>query len=257
MTLTRRGIFRLTAGTGFAAVAAFGASDFWNKKPPSDWSEQEIDQLMSRSPWAKDVNADFEDDTSVETGARLPSVDQNGMASPAPGTARPNPPQVEFGGTPRDTRGGAKRRQPVTIRWESAQPILDATGRPTPKDFAGRYVISVSGLPIGVMDRHRGRGGPATGPAMVEDGGTNPRARMIEQLRASATLVARGKEPEQPGIVASAPAAPGTYLFGFSKELLPLDGDDREIVFTLQTGFIALKAKFEPKEMRYRGHLAI
>ena len=230
-----------------------GASDFCNKKRSWSWNELEMDLLLNRSPWAKEVNADFEEDTGPEAAKRLPTVARNGMADPIGGSAPSNGGKVEFGGTSRDTPAGARRRQPVTIRWESAQPILDALGRPLPGDFENRYVISVSGLPPGVMD---GRRRPKADPAMVEDGLT-PKARMIEQLKASATLAARGKEPEQPGLVAPAPRAPATYLFGFSKELLPLDGDDHEILFTLHTGLISLRAKFEPREMRYRGHFAI
>lgn len=242
---TRRTWLR-AAGAAMASTALplFAAQDFWNKKPVSAWNEQEIAQLLSRSPWSKEINAEFTDDSGFGVaGEGTPSIGRGGLLG-APGAN---------GGT-RERAGGAKRREPVTIRWESAQPILDAMGRPLPGAMAGRYAISVSGLPLGVMQKRRRSG---AGPAMVEDGGTSPRDRMIEELMAAATLEARGKEPAQPGVVLPMKGAVATYLFGFSKELLPLDAHDRDILFTLKTAFIALKARFEPKEMMYRGQLAL
>jgi hypothetical protein len=53
------------------------------------------------------------------------------------------------------------------------------------------------------------------------------------------------------------PGAASTYLFGFSKELLPLGVGDREVLFTLRTGLMSVKAKFEPREMLYHGKLAL
>lgn len=38
----------------FAALLLF-AGPFWTAKPPSEWSDQEIAQLMSDSPWAQTV----------------------------------------------------------------------------------------------------------------------------------------------------------------------------------------------------------
>ena len=38
---------------------AYAASDFWNKKAPTAWTNEEIAQLTSHSPWAREVNAEF------------------------------------------------------------------------------------------------------------------------------------------------------------------------------------------------------
>src|SRR5438477_7578079 len=58
---TRRAAFGV-AGAGL--IVCFGApvavaADFWNRKQPSAWSNEEIERLTTRSPWAKDVNAEF------------------------------------------------------------------------------------------------------------------------------------------------------------------------------------------------------
>jgi hypothetical protein len=45
--------------------------------------------------------------------------------------------------------------------------------------------------------------------------------------------------------------------FGFSKEFMPLTPADRDVVFSLTTAQLALKASFSPKEMLYLGKLAV
>ena len=45
----------LLAGAGIAAWFPLNAGtvDFWNKKPSAEWTDEEIDRLISKSPWAK------------------------------------------------------------------------------------------------------------------------------------------------------------------------------------------------------------
>jgi len=237
---------------------AFAAADFWNKKAPAAWSNEEIVQLTSHSPWAHEVNAEFELDTDYTTnGSAGPTVGRGGQIG-APGTGTGAPAQIELGRDNNGAQRGARRREPVTVRWESAQPVRDALGSSLPSDFEGRYVISVSGLPVGIMERKRR--GVESAPIHADPEENTPLARqrrMVEQLQASATLEAKGREPAQPGLVRPVPRVPGTYLFGFSKELLPLTVHDREIQFTLRTALMSVRGKFEPKEMIYRGQLAL
>lgn len=54
----RRHILTL-AGAGLASwlrLSAAGA-DFWNRKDPAEWSAEEIEKLMTSSPWAREVRA--------------------------------------------------------------------------------------------------------------------------------------------------------------------------------------------------------
>jgi hypothetical protein len=258
--LTRRSMLRLAAAPFFAetTVRLMAASDFWNKKDPSAWSSQEITQLTSRSPWSKEINAEFELDSDyTPNGADGPSIGRGGQIG-APGTGSGAPPQVEIGKDRNGNNRGSRRREPVIVRWESAQPMRDAMGTPLPAGFDGRYVLSVSGLPLGVLDRRRrGTGGTELSSDPEENTPVARQRRMVEQLQLSATLEARGRAPEQPGVVKPMPRTPGTYLFGFSRELLPLASVDREVLFTLRTGLMSVKAKFDPKEMLYKGKLAL
>jgi hypothetical protein len=224
------------------------AQDFWNRKQPIQWSEDEINRLVTRSPWAKEVTAQFDVDVDYTTnGKDGPQVGRSGIIE-APGA---NKPQIEYGDAKKD-QGGQRHAAPVTVRWESSQAIRDALGTPLADEFRNRYVIAVTGLPIGIMGRRRRA-------AQITDGLDNSpetlQRRMLEELSGSATLSARGKEPAQPGTVRPLPKNPGTYLFGFSKDLIQIAPTDREVAFALQTALMTVKAKFEPREMVYRGKL--
>src|ERR1035437_5134612 len=58
--LSRRRMF-LLAGAGLAAWLPLDATtgDFWNKKAPADWTKEEIDRLIAKSPWAKTLKAQY------------------------------------------------------------------------------------------------------------------------------------------------------------------------------------------------------
>ena len=81
---------------------------------------------------------------------------------------------------------------------------------------------------------------------------------MLDHLKAFTSLQPKDKPIAQPGVVEPQPAT-GTpsFLFGFSKEILALGTDDREIAFSTRLGRLLIKAKFNLKEMTYRGELAL
>ncbi len=121
----------------------------------------------------------------------------------------------------------------VTVIWESAQPIREALHPAIPADLNRRYVISIRGLE-----------------------GEYP----LDRLEDGANLSARGKSAIQPG--------PGmvrrrnnSILFGFSRELMPLEANDKDVQFTVRVGpslsATLVRAVFNPKDMLYRGTLAL
>jgi hypothetical protein len=107
-------------------------SDFWDKKPPVEWSGDEIDRLVTHSPWAKQVNAEFkasEGDRSHGGGGglRLPG----GIGFPGGGGMGGG----RMGGG-RGGHGGHTGSAPQykgTVRWESAKPVLEALKTPLPE----------------------------------------------------------------------------------------------------------------------------
>src|SRR5665213_1092561 len=235
--ITRRRILVLAGGGSFcnATSGLWAASGFWNRKPSTQWSPEEIQQLTTHSPWAKETNLDFE---AAEGGHFQ-----------VPGSGSP------YGGTDGQGRGatierpaGTMKSAPVVVRWESAKPIRDALLIPLPREFEGHYVLSVSNVPPTAMNPEK-RNSPDAQPVTLQ--------QMTGELQAASTLQAAGKDAAGAGLVRRATGLESTYLFGFAKEFLTLTTADKEVVFLLRTNRVSVKAKFQPREMLYRGTLAL
>jgi hypothetical protein len=156
------------------------------------------------------------------------------------------------GGRGADRGQGASSGYTGTVRWESAAPVLAALKAPLPEGFEGRYVISVNGFPL-MGGRSQTRTENET-----PDSGRRSWEEEFENLKSLSSLQAKGKELVQAGVVQHQVATTGaSFLFGFSRELLPLDGDDKEVLFSTQLGNLAVKARFISKEMLYHGQLAV
>jgi len=52
VAVRRRSSRRLRGGAG----VGFGSKEFWEAKPPSEWTMDEIDRMLAKSPWAKDAS---------------------------------------------------------------------------------------------------------------------------------------------------------------------------------------------------------
>jgi hypothetical protein len=289
LALTRRGALMLAAGacaTGWQRLDAF-SSDFWNKKEPAEWSAQEIEQLTSKSPWSKEVSAHFT--AEGEQGGPNGAPPNSGGGYPGGGGGYPGGgggypgggggypgggggmggPRIGgmgggrmggpggmggggMGGGGRGRRGGGPSQTfQGTVRWESAKPILEAIKAPLPETFANHYVIGVSGFPM--MS-----GRPRSEDDDNRDSTAQASEARLDNLKSLTFLKPKDKEGEQPGLVLQQPSSGGgTYLFGFSKEMMALTAADKEVTFTTRIGRLDVKAKFNLKEMLYRGDLAV
>jgi hypothetical protein len=197
--------------TAWVRLYASG-SDFWDKKPPAEWSSDEIDRLITHSPWAKQVNAEVsasEGGGGRSGGMRLPG----GIGFPGGGGMGGG--RMGGGRAGRGDRTGSAPQYKGTVRWESAKPVLEALKTPLPESLADRYVISVSGFPMmsGRRSQSEAQGEPSQSP---QD--------MLEDLKALTSLQPKGKAIAQPGVVERQQTTNGSssYLFGFSKEILSL-----------------------------------
>lgn len=217
--ISRRGILR-SAAFVFASwlwERPVFAAHFWDSKPASQWSPEEITEMITNSPWAKQVSAQYRaamDDPRIQPGAPL--------------VQRPGEQQAgECGLVPCSNVMPGK----VVVIWESAQPIQEAIHPKNQTEMNGRYVISVRGL-----------AGDYT----------------VDSLKAGSELSAKGKPPLQPGEVMR---RNNTWLFGFSKELLALGPEDKDVQFAVRVGArltnTLVRASFNLKDMIYRGQLAL
>jgi len=227
------------ATADYLAPMLLAATGFWNKKPSTDWSTDEIMQITSRSPWAHETNLDFESAEEAPAhvaGSGSPYAGQDGNGR---------------GATIERPSGGA-RRAPVVVRWESARPIRDALLVPLPSAFANHYVLSVSNIPPAAMR-----------PSLMDDTLRRPDDRpftleaMLDQLQAAATLQVVGKERAGAGVVRRAASSEATYLFGFAREFFPISSTDKEVIFTLRTARVSVRTRFILKDMVYHNGLAL
>src|SRR6202790_4885317 len=119
-------------GLGFAAAAYGWAKDFWNDKKPSDWTEDETQQMLTKSPWAKD--------TSIFDSATHKGVSSAPYAGGAYGRRRYESPDGKSLPTVSGMKGWG-----ATVRWESALPVRDAMKAPKTADADENYVIALVG----------------------------------------------------------------------------------------------------------------
>jgi hypothetical protein len=139
---TRRSILTFAAGASVTAWVRLYASssDFWDKKPPAEWSGDEIDRLITHSPWAKQVSAEFTPSGGEGShggggggGMRLPGGigfpgGGGGMGGGRMGGGR--------GGRGGGGSGGAQQYK-GTVRWESVKPVQEALKTTLPESLAG------------------------------------------------------------------------------------------------------------------------
>lgn len=252
--LTRRGVLALAAGASVTAWTRLYASgsDFWNQKPPAEWSAEEIDRLTTHSPWSKQVTASL---SASEGGGSA-----GGMGGPRLGGGMGGR-GIGIGMGGRGMGGGRGGRGGMggssqfkgTVRWETAKPILEALKTPLPDSFANHYVISVSGFPW-----MSGRGRRSQGEGEGETDASQSPEDMLDRLKAFTSLQSKGKELVQPGIVQQQQTTGNpSLLFGFSKEILALGRDDKEVTFSTHLGRLLVKTNFTLKEMLYHGELAV
>ena len=272
---TRRSLLTLAAGAGITGwVRLYGSSpDFWNKKEPAEWSAEEIEHLTTKSPWSKEVNAQASMERDQSGGGGYPGGGGGGYPGGGggypgggggyPGGGGMGGPRVGGMGIPGmggggmgGGRGRGGRARPAesykgTVRWESAKPIMEAIKTPLPEVFANRYVISVSGFPL-YGDSH------SRSQDDSDSNSSDSNQDMLDRLKSLTYLEPKGREGAQPGIVQQQPSA-GTrsILFGFSKEMLALKPEDKEVTFSTKLGRLLVKTKFNLKEMTYRGDFAL
>jgi hypothetical protein len=191
ITMSRRRLIVVGSGVWLLAGSrALGAGDFWNRKPPSDWSDEEIRQLRTKSPWAKKLRVEMggsangpssmDHDGSTGTFGGMHGADSNGISVSRRGAA-----------SGMGTNPGGPQAPEVTVRWESAKPMLEATGLQLPTVFENQYAISVTDLPPALL---------VTGMARAQ---ASEKA-MVQHLLDATTLAVKGRDPERVSMLGNA-----------------------------------------------------
>jgi hypothetical protein len=223
--MTRREILMLS----LAAVPALcsPAGEFWNDKKPEDWTEEEIQELLTRSPWAK------EGAVSVFGGAGGSLLNRNGAMNrsgnmSSTGRQRTNTTQTTQGDSP-------DLRYRAFVRWQSALPIREALKEKSIPGVSDSYIIAV----VGDL---------AMGDPEADEAQRESRLDMMKQYtkldRRGGPLPLTNIQPVQ---------KLGT-LFYFPRAEPIKDG---QVTFSTKMGPVEVKCKFTVKDMMYRGKLEL
>src|SRR5580704_14207497 len=123
---------QLSLAVSLCAVALF-ASDFWKSKDSTQWSSDEVNKILTDSPWAKEITV-----TSGQQGQqRRGGGRRGGMGGGFPGGGGGGgyPGGGGGGGYPGGGGGGGGGggyggiNEKVVLRWDSALPIQQALQR--------------------------------------------------------------------------------------------------------------------------------
>jgi hypothetical protein len=220
------------------ASAALTAAEFWDEKDFTTWSPQQIDRMLTDSPWAKKATIVL---GSLREGAGADGGFQSGGAGFGGGG----------GGRSSDGGGGefnGVRRITATVAWISALPVRQAIARlragvdapvlpddkRMPEDEAF-YVVAVAGL-----------------PTRVAQAGT------LNAVLDKTSLKSKRKEALKPADVHIVPENKQTVRVEF---VFPRANafalDDKEVEFVTKVGAADIAKKFTLADMVVRGRLAL
>ncbi len=275
-----------------ACAVAFCASDVWNSKESPDWTADDINRILTDSPWAKQVNASF--DSAGRGGGiggpgggggggmgRGGGMGGGGMGYPGGGMGGGGIGGGMGGGGrggmgrggggmggPGGGGGQSRQSMSVLVRWDSATPIQQALARrgdaatpaPEPKAAgeasAKHYVITVVGLRTQGR-RVRSDSDSSTG-ADGETRGTRDPDLVREELMSSTELVLKGRNSITPDDIrmTGRDSASGIQFF-FPLTMDPISLDDKDVTFQTHLGSAKVEKKFNLKEMKFKGKLEL
>lgn len=290
LVIHRRAILASLAATVPLPVRA---ADPWTR-PPSTWTQKDIERILTDSPWARQVSITLSSGMPMGGGGRrggrgggAPMGGGMPDASVGAGSESSMGGMGGMGGRPGMGEGmGGAMAPSITfqIRWQSAKPIKLATVRarmgaeadtsPQAREFVEReepdYVIAVIGPPMGppqdATEPQRGPGGPAaasrpgSGREGQAAGGRDSQGesgQWMAALKENTWLAWKQHDRLHPTSVTTPPGGPrGVLIFHFPKDH-PIELEDREVEFCMRRGPMEIRKKFRLKDMVYEGRLSL
>lgn len=234
------------AGVLLAAAALMAADPAWKTKPAAQWTEEDAEQILTVSPWAKNIKATIThrltEDALRESGemGQPRGIGNDGVDPKGSG---PNVSANIFAGPGGDDRSARSLARPITlrVRWESALPVRLAEFKShelEPPTLEGDgYRIAVYGIP-----RADVKGDPK---------------ELGKPLKSLAALKREGKKDVKPVSVEVFQTESGmvvVYLFPLSAEIVKKDG---QVQFEAQIGRIVVAQGFDLREMDFMGQLEL
>jgi hypothetical protein len=240
---------RLLCVCGISAGVLLAADPAWKTKPTAEWSEQDAVEILTASPWARQVMAGIagrQSEDELREGGKMGQPTGIGYDGVDPkGTGPKLPTKLSDLVVPAPNGGRSVRSMaqglPVRLRWESALPVrlaeLKARQSDPPTLEGDGYRIAVYGLPGGYF-----KGDPQ---------------KLGDPLKDYAVLRREGKKDVKPLRVEVFPQSDGwavVYLFPLSAEISPRDG---KVTFDAHIGRIGVTQMFDLTQMVFQGKLEI
>ena len=215
------------------------AGDFWEDKQFIEWSEKDVEKMMTKSPWAKKVTLAL---SIGRSGGGIGGRSRDGIGGGSRGG---------IGGRSRGGIGG-RSRAPVlqlTISWRSALPIKQAIvkarmGESTELPAGATqfldqqeefYVVAVTGFPT-----RMGR--------MLENSSDTVIAGTVLKRKDQSITVNNFRAEER---------GESTDLFFFFPRTANITLEDKTIEFIMKLGGREIKKKFKLKDMVVNGNLEL
>jgi hypothetical protein len=231
--MTRRTAIRLALGLPAVFPLRGVAKEFWNERKPEDWTDEEREILLTKSPWAREASVDFYPGGGVPGSTRNTSR-SGGMSNRRGAVPASQDPGIAV------TPGQSK----AIVRWESALPVHEAEHSNSKDDPAANYILSVTGdVPM-----LSGGGSDETDAAFLQ---------RLDALKEFSKLEKRG-DPiylVKIGRLKGPPGKSGTLFYFERNDLIRLN--DHTVTFVTKLGPLSLRCKFPLHEMLYQGKLEL
>lgn len=239
-----------------AGALCLAASVPWGKKSPEQWTKEDVQRILSNSPWAQSANATFPDprkDETPESVYSMPGAAQAGMAGSRGATDG-----RWDGGVGRNTGIGLMPTLPVVVRWDSALPIRQALARQkAPLEVLGEpknYIITVEGLVPADQYRRTGQLQTKSSSDGARENVNDPE-HLLEGLMANSKLLIKGRIPLACQDAKVDPETGAVHLF-FPKSF-EIKPSDKEVTFTTRFGSLSVEKRFRLSDMNYNRKLEL
>ncbi|HLH00460.1 MAG TPA: hypothetical protein VKX49_29415 [Bryobacteraceae bacterium] len=271
--------------TGTACALALFAADSWKNRDYTQWTDDDINKILTDSPWAKEQTVTPQRPNYGGRGGGGGMGRRGGIGFPGggypggyPGGGYPGGgyPGGGYpggggryprgGGYPDDTGGGYPNTAPmnVTIRWDSALPVQQALQRQgaasaeeakaVAEASEKYYVVSVFGFRMPANRRNRyGAGNPDSDDD--QDRTHTSADALRSQLLDAAQLVPKGgRAIYAQDVQVESLGSEIHFLFPRTPPIAP---SAKEVDFILEVRGLKLQHKFHLPDMQYQGQLAL
>jgi hypothetical protein len=227
------------------------AADVWQSKPYTEWTDKDLQKMMTNSPWARGA--------SVSTGAPTPPAlgggggggRGGGRGGSSGGEDSAPAPISEKGGGSSAPAPGSGSSANVVARWQSALPLKQAFvrlkyGAKAAESDDAKLLLDRQETSYLIV---------VTGPARLLGRGTPEELK--KALADNTFLSSRTKAETKPtALQISVNKGMMDVLFSFPR-MDAYSLDDKEVEFSTKFGDSVLKYKFRLKDMVFNGKLEL